>query len=194
MTLGSAVAVMFVVGGILIGRARTPVTGKDKLIVMWMMMCAGIHIVLEGYFSFNHGSLAGKTTVLADLWREYAHSDSRYLTSDPFTVIMEGITAVFDGSMAALTVYGIVADSPIRYSAQLMVSLAQLYGNVLYMGTNVMEGFRYTNPDPFYLYGYFVLLNSPWIFIPIYLMVDSVKGLYRGMLIAQRATAVKKSQ
>ncbi|KAJ2752701.1 hypothetical protein H4S06_003879 [Coemansia sp. BCRC 34490] len=191
-TLGSAVGVVMVVTALLISRARVPLSGKDKLIVVWMLVCAAIHIVLEGYFSFNHHSLAGKETIMGDLWREYAHADSRYLTSDPFTVIMEGITAVFDGSFAVIAAYGILADSPVRHPAQLITSLAQLYGNVLYMLTNYMEGFRYTNPNPVYFFGYFVLLNAPWIIIPTLLMVDSWKGICRGMLIAQRATSVKK--
>ncbi|KAJ2492403.1 hypothetical protein IWW37_001450 [Coemansia sp. RSA 2050] len=194
LTLGSAVTVLMIVSGLLIGRARNALSSKDKLIVVWMLVCAGIHIVLEGYFSFNHGTLAGKRTIMADLWREYAHSDSRYLTSDPFTVIMEGITAVFDGSFAVVTAYGILADSPIRHPAQLMTSLAQLYGDVLYMATNYMDSFRYTNPHPMYFYGYFVLMNLPWIIIPTYLIVDSCKSIYRGMLIAQRATSVKKAE
>ncbi|KAJ2799525.1 hypothetical protein H4S07_005413 [Coemansia furcata] len=194
LTLGSAIAIIMVVSGVLIGRARNALSCKDKAIVVWMLVCAGIHIVLEGYFSFNHGTLAGKQTIMADLWREYAHSDSRYLTSDPFTVIMEGITAVFDGSFALVAAYGILADSPIRHPAQLITSLAQLYGDVLYMATNYMEDFRYTNPHPLYFYGYFVLMNLPWIVIPTYLIVDSCKSIYRGMLIAQRATSIKKAE
>ncbi|KAJ1880359.1 hypothetical protein GGI13_007896 [Coemansia sp. RSA 455] len=194
LTLGSAIAAIMVVSGLLIGRARNTLSCKDKFIVVWMLVCAGIHIVLEGYFSFNHGALAGKDTILADLWREYAHSDSRYLTSDPFTVIMEGITAVFDGSFAVVAAYGILADSPIRHPAQLITSLAQLYGDVLYMLTNYMEGFKYTNPHPMYFYGYFVLMNLPWIVIPVYLIIDSCRSIYRGMLIAQRATSIKKAE
>ncbi|KAJ1997875.1 hypothetical protein GGI04_005239 [Coemansia thaxteri] len=192
LTVGGAVVVLALISGLLIGRSRAKLATKDKLTVVWMLVCAGIHMVLEGYFSFNHSTLAGKQTLLADLWREYAHSDSRYLTSDPFTVIMEGITAVFDGSFAAVTVYGILTDSPIRHAAQLMTSLAQLYGTILYLGTNFMEGFRYTNPDPVYFYGYFVLMNLPWFIIPTILIVDSCKSIYRGMHIAQRAMSVKK--
>ncbi|KAJ2784199.1 hypothetical protein H4R18_001254 [Coemansia javaensis] len=190
--LGGAVAVLMVTAGVLIGRATRRVSCKDRAVVVWMLVCAGIHMVLEGYFSFNHRRLAGMDTVLADLWREYSHADSRYLTSDPFTVIMEGITAAFDGPLAAVCAYGILADSPVRYPAQLATSLAQLYGNVLYMGINYMEGFRYTNPHPFYFYGYFVLMNAVWIVVPAYLLYDAGRHIYRGMLIAQRAEVVKK--
>ncbi|KAJ1830917.1 hypothetical protein LPJ70_006822, partial [Coemansia sp. RSA 2708] len=163
MTLGSAVGLIMFVSAVLIRQSPRQFSCKDKFVVVWMLVCAGIHMVLEGYFSFNHKNLAGMQTVLADLWREYAHSDSRYLTSDPFTVIMEGITAVFDGSFAVVAAYGVLTDSPIRHPAQLVTSLMQLYGNVLYMGINCMEGFRYTNPHPYYFYGYFVLMNAFWI-------------------------------
>ncbi|KAJ2308200.1 hypothetical protein IWW55_000581 [Coemansia sp. RSA 2706] len=193
MTLGSAVGLIMFVSAVLIRQSPRQFSCKDKFVVVWMLVCAGIHMVLEGYFSLNHKNLAGMQTVLADLWREYAHSDSRYLTSDPFTVIMEGITAVFDGSFAVVAAYGVLTDSPIRHPAQLVTSLMQLYGNVLYMGINCMEGFRYTNPHPYYFYGYFVLMNAFWIVIPLYLIVDSVKSIYRGMLIAQRAAIVKKA-
>ncbi|KAJ2153218.1 hypothetical protein J3B01_002002 [Coemansia erecta] len=193
VTLGSAIAVLMFTSFVLIRKSRHQLTCTDKFVVVWMLVCAGIHIVLEGYFSFNHKNLAGMQTIMADLWREYSHSDSRYLTSDPFTVIMEGITAVFDGSFALVTVYGVLSDSPIRYIAQLATSLMQLYGNVLYMGINFMEGFRYTNPHPYYFYGYFVLMNAVWIVIPIVLIVDAVKNIYRGMLIAKRAAIVKKA-
>ncbi|KAJ2717176.1 hypothetical protein H4R19_000120 [Coemansia spiralis] len=191
--LGGAIAAVTALSVVLIGQARTRLSCKDKTIVAWMMVCTGIHIVLEGYFSLNHKQLAGMNTVLADLWREYAHADSRYLTSDPFTVIMEGITAVFDGSVAAVAAYGILADSPIRHPAQLATSLAQLYGNVLYMTINYMEGFRHTNPHPFYFYGYFVMMNAVWMVVPAYLAYDSCRSIYCGMLIAQRATVVKKA-
>ncbi|KAJ2775919.1 hypothetical protein IWQ57_000076 [Coemansia nantahalensis] len=191
--LGGAIAAVGLLSVVLIARAQKRLSCKDKAVVVWMMVCVGIHMVLEGYFSFNHKRLAGMDTVLADLWREYAHGDSRYLTSDPFTVIMEGITAVFDGSMAAVAAYGILADSPVRHPAQLVTSLAQLYGNVLYMGINFMEGFRHTNPHPFYFYGYFVLMNAVWIVVPANLAYDSFRSIYRGMLIAQRATVVKKA-
>ncbi|KAJ1932878.1 hypothetical protein EC988_009308 [Linderina pennispora] len=192
LTVGGSVVGLSLFAAFLIGRAKTPLTCKDKFVTIWMMVCTGIHIVLEGYFVYNHRELAGMQTLGADLWREYSHSDSRYLTSDPFTVIMEGITAVCDGPFAALTVYGILTDSPVRYVAQLITSLMQLYGDVLYMLTNAFEGYAYTNPHPFYFYGYFVMMNLPWIVIPLYLIRDAWLNIYRGMLIAKRATTVAK--
>jgi len=48
----------------------------------------------EGYFAINHKTMGGLQDIFAQLWKEYALSDSRYLTQDPFVLCMETITAV----------------------------------------------------------------------------------------------------
>lgn len=48
----------------------------------------------QGYFALNHVNLSGKQDLFGQLWKEYAFSDSRYLTSDPFVLCMETVTAV----------------------------------------------------------------------------------------------------
>jgi cholestenol delta-isomerase len=53
-----------------------------------------IHVFFEGYFAYNHTRMAPATDVLGQMWKEYAYSDSRYLTSDPFVLCTETITAV----------------------------------------------------------------------------------------------------
>ena len=50
--------------------------------------------LFPGYFAYNHTSMPGKQDILGQLWKEYSYSDSRYLTSDPFVLCMETITAV----------------------------------------------------------------------------------------------------
>ena len=47
-----------------------------------------------GYFAFNHTNLPGSQTFFGQLWKEYSFADSRYLTSDPFVLCMETVTAV----------------------------------------------------------------------------------------------------
>ena len=47
-----------------------------------------------GYFAVNHKSMPGKQDLFGQLWKEYAFSDSRYMTSDPFVLCMETVTAV----------------------------------------------------------------------------------------------------
>lgn len=42
----------------------------------------------------NHNTMPGKQDIFGQLWKEYAFSDSRYMTSDPFVLCMETVTAV----------------------------------------------------------------------------------------------------
>ena len=53
-----------------------------------------IHLFFEGYFSLNHTRMGPAQDLFGQLWKEYAFSDSRYLTSDPFVLCMETVTAV----------------------------------------------------------------------------------------------------
>ena len=55
------------------------------------------HMVAElftGYFAYNHTNMPGKQDLFGQLWKEYSFSDSRYMTSDPFVLCMETVTAV----------------------------------------------------------------------------------------------------
>lgn len=42
----------------------------------------------------NHKDVAGKQDVFGQLWKVYALSDSRYLSSDTLVLCMEALTAV----------------------------------------------------------------------------------------------------
>ena len=57
-------------------------------------VAGAIHLCFEGYFSVNHTRMAPAQDLFGQLWQEYALSDSRYLTSDPFVLCMETVTAV----------------------------------------------------------------------------------------------------
>jgi cholestenol delta-isomerase len=85
---------------------------RDKLIILWFMssrflfpqtysaqanalsLAGTIHFFFEGYFAINHTRMAPATDIFGQMWKEYANSDSRYLTSDPFVLCMETVTAV----------------------------------------------------------------------------------------------------
>ena len=50
---------------------------------------------MSGYFAWNHSTMPKQQDLFGQLWKEYSHSDSRYMTSDPFVLCMETITAVW---------------------------------------------------------------------------------------------------
>ena len=87
---------------------------------------------------------------------------------------MENITAFVDGPLAFLAVYAFLNKSPYRYVVQLVLSLFQLYGDVLYFSTEVLDGFTH-GPfgHPLYFWFYFVFLNAFWIVVPFACIVES---------------------
>lgn len=57
-----------------------------------------LHLFFEGYYVYNHQSLASLQSIPAQIWKEYALSDSRYLTEDIFVLSIETVTMVSDRS------------------------------------------------------------------------------------------------
>ncbi|KAH8879791.1 3-beta-hydroxysteroid-Delta(8),Delta(7)-isomerase [Thozetella sp. PMI_491] len=172
-------------------RARQGLSSGEVLTVLWFVLCGFIHLGLEGYFARYAHDLASRSTVLAQLWKEYSLSDSRYLTADAFVVCMETITAVFWGPLSFVCAWCIVADHPLRHPLQSIISLGQLYGDVLYYGTSIFDllvrGVEYSRPEPEYFIGYFVFLNGFWIIIPLILLIQSTRVTVRTFALAKAA-------
>ena len=64
----------------------------------------------------------------------------------------------------------IIADHPLRFPLQAVVSVGQLYGDVLYYATSMFDlyykGLNYCRPEPYYFWVYFFTMNFIWIVIP----------------------------
>jgi hypothetical protein len=65
----------------------------------------------------------------------------------------------------------IATDSPLRHPLQIIVSLGQLYGDVLYYATSMFDHYifdiAYCRPEPYYFWCYYFLMNFFWIVIPL---------------------------
>jgi cholestenol delta-isomerase len=65
----------------------------------------------------------------------------------------------------------VATGHPFRYPLQAVVSLGQLYGDVLYYATSMFDHYilnlSYSRPEAFYFWGYFVFMNLFWIIIPL---------------------------
>lgn len=72
--------------------------------------------------------------------KEYTQADSRYATRDSFVIAMEAITAFVEGPGCFAVVYGMLTRRPWVYTVQVLVSIGQIYGDVLYFGTSILEG------------------------------------------------------
>ncbi|XP_067880369.1 3-beta-hydroxysteroid-Delta(8),Delta(7)-isomerase [Heterodontus francisci] len=187
----SILAFLFAVSGALLaatwllsGRGGRRLGAARRLAVCWFAVCAFIHGVIEGWFSLKYRQIPGDQAFLSQLWKEYAKGDSRYVTADNFTVCMETITAWTWGPLSAWTVVAFLQNKPYRFVLQLIVSLGQLYGDVLYFYTEYRDGFSHSDlGHPLYFWFYFIFMNSLWIVIPSILILDAWVNLSR----AQRA-------
>ncbi|KAF2194796.1 EBDP4, emopamil-binding protein [Zopfia rhizophila CBS 207.26] len=179
----SGCAVTFTIAYFVVKRVRPQVSTSDLITVMWFVLSGCIHLFFEGYFAYNFRRMGGMQDLFGQLWKEYSLSDSRYLTQDAFVLCMETITAVCWGPLSFLTASFIATDHPLRYPFQAIVSLGQLYGDVLYYATSLFDHYllnlSYSRPEPFYFWGYFVFMNTFWIIIPLILLYNSVKATGR---------------
>lgn len=77
---------------------------------------------------------------------------------------------LFWGPLSFLIVYFIVTAHPLRYPLQAIVSLGQIYGDVLYYATCMFDHYyksqTYCRPEAYYFWFYFFFMNFIWIVIP----------------------------
>lgn len=175
----TAVAAIVIPCCLLICHRRPDITRVELSTALWFVLCGAIHLGLEGHFALHEAHIAISSDTLSQLWKEYSLSDSRYLTRDSFVVCMETITAVFWGPLSFMCAYSIVDNRPWRHPLQAIISLGQLYGDVLYFATcahqEMVFSVTYSRPEMYYYVGYYILLNSFWIWIPLILLLSSTR-------------------
>lgn len=152
-------------------RGIQPTLSRGELLtVMWFVLSGCIHIFFEGYYAANFMHLGASQTLIGQLWKEYAFSDSRYLTRDSFVMCMETVTAVCWGPGCLIIAALVTLRHPMRYPLQMIVSMGQFYGDMLYFATvafdHALLGVSYSRPEPFYFWFYFFFMNFVWIVIP----------------------------
>ncbi|KAK3191760.1 hypothetical protein K4F52_002184 [Lecanicillium sp. MT-2017a] len=167
----------------------------DRFAAAWFALCGLLHVTFEGYYIYHGSKISGLQSLYAQIWKEYALSDSRYLTSDIFTVCVETITVFVWGPLSWLTVLAILRNSPSRHFYQIIVCTAHLYGVALYYSTNWAEfqsnGVLYSRPEFLYYWVYYVGFNAPWAVVPVWLLCDSWKQMHRAFG-ALAATEIRK--
>ncbi|KAJ5038450.1 uncharacterized protein L3040_007309 [Drepanopeziza brunnea f. sp. 'multigermtubi'] len=166
-----------------VDRAHPMLPTKEKLAIWWFVISGTIHLFFEGYFSLNHRTMGPAQDLFGQLWKEYALSDSRYLTSDPFVLCMETVTAFTWGPMCGVIAYMITASHPLRHPLQIIVCVGQMYGLVLYYATAMFDHYyraaTYSRPEFLYFWVYFFAVNFIWMVIPGLLLIDSVRTIAR---------------
>ncbi|KAK6174416.1 hypothetical protein SNE40_017697 [Patella caerulea] len=178
------------------GRSTKPTFSLlERVRLCWFVMCGVIHTFLEGYLCVFHATIAGEMTFLAQIWKEYSKSDSRYLTSDTFVICMESITAAVVGPLAFLALAAFLWNSSYRYIIQLALSICQLYGVVLYFMTEIKEDFLHSDhSNPMYFWLYFAFMNTLYIVVPLMLIVQATMKLAQSQSAADRSLKQTKRE
>ncbi|KAH8755062.1 Emopamil-binding protein, partial [Diaporthe sp. PMI_573] len=156
---------------------------------LYQRRTGSFHLFFEGYFAYHNGDMPARIDLFGQLWKEYAKSDRRYLSRDSFVVCMETVTAVAWGPLSFAVGWLVIKDSPLRHPLQIIVSLGQLYGDVLYYATFFFDesvyGAVYCRPESFYFWAYFVMLNGFWVVIPGWLIIQSTIESTKAFRFAQ---------
>ncbi|CAN8096462.1 unnamed protein product [Discula destructiva] len=174
-------------------RFNTRLKLADSLVLAWFVLCGLLHCVFEGYFLYKHATLASSQDLLAQLWKEYALSDSRYLTSDPFMLCVEAITVAVWGPLSFATALSIARTGSLRHVLQIIVSVAHLYGVALYYLTcffqEKLNGVMYSRPEFQYFWVYFLGFNSPWVVVPTVIIAYSIRNINRSTTAFDKVAA-----
>jgi len=72
--------------------------------------------------------------------------------------------------------YAIASRKSYSHILQFAVSLAQLYGRLLYFITAYLDGFNFW-VSPYYFWAYFIGSNSSWVIIPTLVATRSWKKI-----------------
>ncbi|KAF2756919.1 EBDP4, emopamil-binding protein [Pseudovirgaria hyperparasitica] len=178
-------------------RVRANISRGDLVTMMWFVLCGSLHVFFEGYFVLNFREMGSRQDLFGQLWKEYALSDSRYLTQNTFVLCMETITSLIWGPVSYLTAALIAIDSPYRYPFQAIISLGHLYGDVLYYATSIFDDVlldrQYSRPEAYYFWGYYFLMNFFWIVVPLVLLTNSVKASASAFIALQKSEKVLKA-
>ncbi|KAL2164401.1 hypothetical protein VTH06DRAFT_3617 [Thermothelomyces fergusii] len=172
----------------------------DQLAVAWFALCAFLHLAFEGYFVLSHATLPSSQSLFAQLWKEYALSDSRYLTSDAFMLCIETLTVLVWGPLSLLAAVLAARDRPAergaRHLVQAAVCVGHLYGVALYYGTcgfaERLRGLSYSRPEPLYYWGYYAGLNAPWAVVPCLFLWRSVRAVQGAFRVAAKVEEGRK--
>ncbi|KAF4286195.1 hypothetical protein KXW98_006630 [Aspergillus fumigatus] len=196
----SSIAASVLLGGTLalVSFLRPRLSKADRFAILWFVLSGTIHCFFEGYFIIRHDHMASAQDFLGQLWKEYALSDSRYMTSDTLVLCLETMTVLIWGPLCFFVAYLILDQHSLRHPLQLIVCMSHLYGDTLYYATSLYDhyvhGRSYCRPEAYYFWIYYFLMNFIWIVIPFYYLSQSVKTISNAINALQRMSAEEKAR
>ncbi|TGO44656.1 hypothetical protein BOTNAR_0773g00030 [Botryotinia narcissicola] len=91
------------------------------------------------------------------------------------------VTAFLWGPMCFTVAAFIATRHPLRHPLQIIVTVGQIYGLVLYYATHTFDYYHkevnYSRPEFLYFWFYYFFMNFLWMIFPGMLLVDSVRTI-----------------
>lgn len=85
--------------------------------------------------------------------------------------------------------YAIAAKPVYEHTLQLVVSTAQLYGDIVYFATVVLKGVEICSPGPVYFWFYYIFMNGIWVVIPLLITFRSWLAINGAFARSKKKTA-----
>lgn len=87
-----------------------------------------------------------------------------------WTTLLMHVPQFLWGPLSFVVAWLITTQHPLRYPLQALVSIGQIYGDILYYATSMFDhyhkGLTYCRPEAYYFWGYYFFMNFIWIVIP----------------------------
>ncbi|KAJ5091175.1 hypothetical protein NUU61_006045 [Penicillium alfredii] len=170
----------------------------DRIAILWFVLSGSLHCFFEGYFMIHHDHMASAQDLFGQLWKEYALSDSRYMTADTLVLCMETMTVLIWGPLCFVVAYLIANRHSLRHAIQVIVCMSHLYGDALYYATSLFDeyvhGRAYCRPEPYYFWVYYFFMNFIWIVVPSYYLFDSITTISAALKKHEESAEGRKTQ
>lgn len=169
-----------------------------RAVIIWSLVSGIVHFSWELSWCIVSAHLAGPDALHGwrRIWSLYGVADRRYLHADSFILILEVLTATVGG---ALNFYVVHQARRRRLQqatvALLIVSVMEVYGTLMYLGSEVFTRFANVNTASFVdAWLKFFAVNLLWVIFPGIFIYESARYLVSGgkspFLVAADAASV----
>ena len=168
-----------------------------RAVIVWSLVSGIVHFSWELGWCLVSRHLATPEALHGwrKIWSLYGVADRRYLHADSFILVLEWITATVGGF---LNFYVVVQARRRKLGhaivALLIVSVMEVYGTLMYLGSELFTHFANVNTASFVdSWIKFFAVNLLWVIFPGIFVYESVRYLVAGgrspLLVAAPASA-----
>jgi len=155
-----------------------------RAVIIWSLVSGGVHFTwaLGSCFVSRHLGTSDALHGYRRIWSLYGVADRRYLHADSFIEILEWITATIGGFLNFYVVVQALRRK-LKHAtvALLIVSVMEVYGTLMYLGSELFTNFANVNTASFVdTWLKFFGTNLLWVIFPGIFVYESARYLVAG--------------